>query len=474
MKIAVLPMDNRPPNYQFLERLADMFQVNLILPAKEKLGYYMEPAPANELGNWIIKQEADVYIVSVEMLIYGGLIASREKGITTKECHSRMKKIPLLKNKHPKSKIYLSSIVRRASVSTFSEESQYLWDKVNAYFKAIAIDDKYKASEISKEMPSGFIDEYISLRNRNHEINKKAIELTSQEYVDTLVLAQEDTFEKGPQQKELEVLEEMAGDLLNERIFIHNGADEVCQELLVRANVVPNKLRISYDSPETAKKVMGFEDRPFQKNISSHLQLCRLKKDSLAERSLLVAGTNVNLALKKLDKEYARCRDVGMLDIIKPNGGIIDLINSVGLGRLSSLYAYSAWNTASNSLGTALAMMSLQSPDVFEEKARIKFLLERFLDDYLYQGIFRNELESELRKIGGDPFHVSKTPDTLENFKKHYLDEVYKKLLTPLFDSKLIPYKIGISKFELPWDRTFECEVELLLTNRNNNIIYPV
>jgi hypothetical protein len=130
---------------------------------------------------------------------------------------------------------------------------------------------------------------------------------------------------------------------------------------------------------------------------------------------------------------------------------------------LSSLYVYSAWNTASNSLGTALAVMSLERPDLFEEKARLRFLIERYLDDYLYQGVLRDTLETELRKTGGDVFHVSKTPKIFKNFKKHYIKEANEKLLEPLFKGNLIPYKAKIAKFELPWDRTFECEIQIEL-----------
>lgn len=463
-------MDNRPPNYQFLERLADMFHVDLILPPKEKLGYYMKPGFSVELGDWIVNQESDIYIISAEMLVYGGLIASREEGVDLEECRNRMRRIKLLKKKHPECKIYLSSIVRRASISTHSQETQQQWNTVNDYFKALAKKENEKASESLKNLPNGFLNEYKSLRKRNHEINKESIELTHKDIVDTLVLAQEDTFKDGPQKEELNILTEKSGNLLSKRIFIHNGADEICQELLVRAikGSSESKLRISYDSPKTADKIMDFEDRPFKENISSHLKLCNFNEDSLAEKSLLISGTEIELTLKNLDKEFARCKNVGLVDVIIPNGGTIDIINSIGLERLSSLYTYSAWNTASNSLGTALTMMSLENPDLLEEKARLRFLIERFLDDYLYQGVLRDELELELSKIGGDPFHVSRTPDTLENFKKHYLDEAYQKILTPLFDRKLIPYKIGINKFELPWDRTFECEIDLELSNKNS------
>jgi hypothetical protein len=458
-------MDNRPPNYQFLERLADMFHVDLILPPKEKLGYYMKPGSSVELGDWLLDQEADIYIISVEMLVYGGLIASREKGVNIEECHKRMRRIALLKNKHPGSKIFLSSIVRRASISTHSQETQQQWNTVNDYFTALGRKENKKASKISRKLPKDFLDQYKSLRKRNHEINKESVDLTHKGIVDTLVLAQEDTFRDGPQKEELKILTEKSGSLLSKRIFIHNGADEVCQELLVRAIKEPleTKLKICYDSPKTAEKVMDFEDRPFKENVSSHLKLCNFVEDSLAEKSLVVSGTETELTLKHLDKEFARYKNVGLVDVINPNGGTIQLINSVGLERLSSLYVYSAWNTASNSLGTALAVMSLERPDLFEEKARLRFLIERYLDDYLYQGVLRDTLETELRKTGGDVFHVSKTPKIFKNFKKHYIKEANEKLLEPLFKGNLIPYKAKIAKFELPWDRTFECEIQIEL-----------
>ncbi|MGQ9779294.1 MAG: DUF4127 family protein [Bacillota bacterium] len=98
---------------------------------------------------------------------------------------------------------------------------------------------------------------------------------------------------------------------------------------------------------------------------------------------------------------------VGVVDARFANGadpGFIALL-SHGVGLLN-LAAYAGWNTAANSLGTVLAHLSayliavnLPASQV-DWTAHYGFLIERFLDDFIYQTQVRPEL---VRIVRGQP-----------------------------------------------------------------------
>ncbi|WP_312107679.1 DUF4127 family protein, partial [Lachnoclostridium sp.] len=110
---------------------------------------------------------------------------------------------------------------------------------------------------------------------------------------------------------------------------------------------------------------------------------------------------------------------------------------------------YSAWNTASNALGTILAQVVLAT-GAKEEENRC-FTLERFLDDFAYQGIVRQQLKTEL---------VAKGEDTLNLKEKKMSDKILSQLMEvfvkkdPIFQGKQLELSC-----ELPWARIFEANI---------------
>ncbi|MDD2334770.1 MAG: DUF4127 family protein, partial [Mesotoga sp.] len=233
MKTVVVPMDDRPPNYQLVSKIADLNCLEIELPDKNLLGRYLRPGNCEELARWMLSREADRFIVSVDMLSYGGLIASREDGISTRTAIDRLSSVRELRRRFPNAEILLSSIVRRASVSVSSAGSKELWTMLNNYLWLSGNERIKEAEAVEAELPRGFVGRYRELRLRNHEVNKECLKLVKAGCADLLVLAQEDTFQHGPQERELAILEDMAKDyVIDDRVFIHNGADEVIQEML--------------------------------------------------------------------------------------------------------------------------------------------------------------------------------------------------------------------------------------------------
>ena len=472
MKTVVVPMDDRPPNYQLVSKIADLNCLEIELPDKNLLGRYLRPGNCEELARWMLSREADRFIISIDMLSYGGLIASREEGISVETALARLRSVRELRRRLPNAEIFLSSIVRRASVSVSSAGSKELWTMLNRYLWLSGQGKIEEVESVENDLPRGFICRYRELRLRNHEVNKECLKLVKSGCADLLVLAQEDTFRHGPQERELDILEGIAKDFgIEDRVFIHNGADEVIQEMLSYRQDQEYPVEVIYDSPETREKIMDFEDREFGKNVESHMKLLGMRQSSSSSTGILVAGTKIDDSIEALKNLSKRKKRVFILDVFCANGSNPPFVDAyLGL-ELKNIWGYSAWNTASNSLGTLLSLAATSSSCEVKKKAFAEFYISRLLDDHLYQGILRINLERMVSESGGDIYKVSKSKGLFEDFRdnlfmpkaEEFLDKFIRGRKLDIFDFSSSEIRISIEKFILPWDRTFECEIEVMI-----------
>src|SRR5688572_24951842 len=107
-KIVYLPLDERPCNYIYPQMLADMTDLTLIVPGKDELGNKKQPAAFQRLDDWTLQkvEDADYLIVSVDMLVYGGIVPSRLHHLSIEECKKRMLLLERIKEKNPRIRIY--------------------------------------------------------------------------------------------------------------------------------------------------------------------------------------------------------------------------------------------------------------------------------------------------------------------------------------------------------------------------------
>ena len=76
-KIVFLPLDERPCNYDFVYKLFQSEEIQLVRPSK--LGNKKSAANTEEIREFLLEECKEAYglILSVDMLLYGGLIPSR-------------------------------------------------------------------------------------------------------------------------------------------------------------------------------------------------------------------------------------------------------------------------------------------------------------------------------------------------------------------------------------------------------------
>ena len=126
MKIAFLPIDNRPVCYSLAKNIAEIdSDIELFIPPREFLGSLIKNADIENLFLWLESlPEVDAMVLSLDTITYGGLIPSRRGTESFEELKGRIERLkPILKNK----KVYAFSSIMRISNNNYNEEEKEYW-----------------------------------------------------------------------------------------------------------------------------------------------------------------------------------------------------------------------------------------------------------------------------------------------------------------------------------------------------------
>ena len=86
-KILLVPLDGRPPCRQFVLDAGELAGAEILTPPGEIQDYYTQPGDTKALGPWLESNISgcDAVILSIDQLLYGGLLAAREANKTPAE-----------------------------------------------------------------------------------------------------------------------------------------------------------------------------------------------------------------------------------------------------------------------------------------------------------------------------------------------------------------------------------------------------
>ena len=505
-KILYVPLDDRPVNLGLVIQLADLAGLEIKIPNKEDLGYFLEEGNVDLIKEWIKTEECDAVIVSLDMLLYGGLIASRTDKKSVEESMKRLEFLREYKKENTNIKIYGFSNIMRLSISVSSNESQIWWDKINKYnelrYRLESLNEinlKNNLEQIESEIPREVLNTYLRTRERNHKINMECIELVKDGIIDFLILSQEDCSKYGLHLIEHERIHEKINEYdLKDKIYVYPGADEIGQILISRyVNDIKGfkpKVYVDFDNKEDENIIPKFEDRSLKVNINEHLKSSNaVIIDEYKDCDYILAVTtpnspyidmvsdNLNDYNKKIviDEFIDRIKDyinsgkkVAIADLAFSNGGDEYLIRRLREENLLlKVIAYGAWNTAGNAVGTSIAhgniisnIYSNDNINLNKSLESLKFLIERYCDDFMYQSIIRNEVNKEVLKEDLSIFNINKRLKKIDSFVEESLNEI----ITDYFHKNKVSYleakgyieDINVSA-KLPWNRTFEVECEV-------------
>lgn len=494
MKLLLVPPDTRPPTIQFPKRLAEAVGLEVVVPPDEALNNLNQPGNLEALQAWLLEHTlaADILILSLEQLTLGGMIPARRVEDSLSEVLRKLELLHDIKQKNPTLKILAGGvIVRVAHGNDPLEEKPYYSEHGNnlrAYSEAFdkferqkTIENESRLWQVTKMIPRAILDDWLSTRLRNFEMHVKALELTKDNIIDHLCLTLDDTSLFGLASRDRRKLEARTDELqLWHKVDLYPGADEVPVALLARAlQERPSKVYVRYSSVNGANTGMMFEDRPAGELVKAHLRAAKcIQVDSTNEADFVLAVNtpavtqsedqpdflNVDTAARHLPEFVdfiSRCLEddipVTVADIAYPNGAeerFVRLLETLPLNKLSG---FAAWNTAGNTLGSAIAMGVL-SKQVQHHEIWTETLFNRFVDDYLYQTIIRPEVQQKLQAnpfdLGEEKARAEKMiaeriePMTLEFWQRHFASDKLKliwekpKLAWPRLFTGVFPFRI--------------------------------
>ena len=506
LKIGFVPLDDRPCTKDFPNRIARIAQTEVELPPVEALGHFLTPGQPRLIEAWLLEvvPDLDYLIVSIDMLTYGGLIGSRTPRVTKDEAFQHLAVLKKLKERNPRVQFYAWNVLMRISITVHDNLTAKYWEQMNRFSVLWAQAQEGTLSEheqalftnLQKEIPTIIQDTYFQARERNHQVNHHAIELVEAGIIDTLILCQEDAHPIGPHKLEQRrLLDKIHPTHLNQKIFLHPGADESGLNLLARAfcDYYQQKPTIALEFyPEQARSsVPIFEDVPLGESVVSHSLASGLNVDqgqgtlwgAVYGPSDTAQGLEVwqqkedqplsEATLKELWDATTDHRRRGiypiLFDVRTPNGSHPPLLGFLQGKDTSLLASYAGWNTAGNTIGTALAHGIIyalaKSTGHLDEMAQKEFMVERILDDYAYQKIVRDEL-GEL--ILQNPQWGTRHQLNTEGWES--LNTLVQERLQSWADDYLEKYNLPpvTVQASLPWPRIFEVKIQVRLREELN------
>ncbi len=490
--IVALPVDGRPAVRSQVQTLVASAGWQLLIPDVAALGHLRTPADRDALAQWLLDEgnAADSFVISLDMLVYGGLVPSRFVADTLPALRRRLALVETLKARWPDKPVWAFAATMRLSNSDVTEEEKPYWaDHGRALWawsyhgdRAAVTGDAASAAlaqQARERIPAAVRDDYFATRLRNFEVTRSALRLVRRGLIDRLVLPQDDTAEWGLNIAERRALQaEVQAQGLAERVAIYPGADEVlhtlCARLVSRLEGRP-PLRVAL-APSDPAHVDGlrarYEDRPVLASLASQLLAVDavLATDDVNADVLLALHTQgseqgdwamgralpqaVPLApdwFARLQNWQHSGRPWLLADLAYANGGDPALLAHLGRhgqrGTLPLPQAYAGWNTASNSLGSVLAQAVLAQGRWSEAPAR-RALALRLLEDGLYQGTLRQVLRNRIDEASASPAHL--------------LAAVRAAVIAPA-NAWSAAHDLGyrVADVNLPWGRSFEIELQL-------------
>ncbi|MGN9811584.1 DUF4127 family protein [Micromonospora sp. BQ11] len=487
IRVALVPLDDRPVCRVLPAMVAAVAGATVATPPAALLPAGRRAGDPDRLADWLRGTGADAAVVALETLGHGGLIASRLHDEPVSAVLGRWAAL-----RDVAGPVHASTVVQRTPDADDAGEEPDYWAThgraLHAYSAALhrALDAADGAPSPRTDVPAGVRLDFLRRRQRNHTLNQVAVSLAAEGVLDTLVVGADDTALAAVGTAEWRWLRTWAGWLeLGDRVPAHPGADEIGAVLVARALVATAghapRLAVACAEPDGLSRVARYEPVPIGAGVASQAAAAGavLVDPADADAVLVVhppqAGTADWATAPPEDTDPAPAartaalvrdllgqgRTVALADCALGNGADPRLVADLAAdGSLARLAGFAGWNTAGNTLGSALAtLVAYQIGKVcgtLDEAAARRLLAHRLVDDHVWMSYARPRLR---RELGTDPTrhdHVAPadTPAVTARVAA-LLDERWTAL-------RPVPgLRVATDSVTLPWQRTYEIDFAL-------------
>ena len=436
-RVLLLPLDSRPPCLDFVADLGRIAGVEIIAPPEDILDYYTKPGDTAALQRWTQENIAgcDYAILSVDQLLHGGLLASREDQKTQADADALLAFLRELHAAHPNVPLYAFHILPRLtppdSINGREERKSLMdysrvTDRIDLQTMP-APDDIADQQALRAAIPVVSLHRYETLFENNTRLNQQLIDLAADGTLSRLVVGQDDGERYGIPNRErrrlLEILHQRRiGD---DRVLFTHGADEIAQTLLAAAEAKRNGfvpcICLRYNDPATPWRRLPYMAADMETTAQEKIRLLggvEVTDPTTADFVLyLSAHDTATLGRRRAAADEIKAlvgegRAVALVDLADHFLAEETLLPFLIKNNtpLHALFAYAGWNTASNAIGTATAEATLiaaarrraRTADDIRRlyAAQFHFLDERFAEDYFYLKDIIDGVNISLRKTG--------------------------------------------------------------------------
>lgn len=487
-KIAYIPLDNRPVNYDRAVYLASAAGFELLMPDEDLFRTALDNMTPNSNGTtygdrekllaWLksIENECDYYVISLDQMLSGGLVASRWLSNTdlTLEIEISDYLIALAKTKHV---VYFDTVMRLASTVNYMGYDIGKYQTLRSYGaiarktlsgSELTVDniiagyaDDASGSRISTTLTQTELDSYFASRARKLKLIDYILSSACED-IEFLYIGVDDSSPTTTiQTNEINYIESIAGD--NSCLFA--GADELGLMGIARISSAlygEAQTNVTYFGEGQNKAADSFDIGTLDQSVRKHLSSVGATYKSSAENALQILiltktssiQTNSAKLISQLKSNIENIIPTVVIDCSTETGALQARMTAENI-ELSMLLGYSNWNTVANALGIAISqgvsrylyLRSSLSVSAESNEAFLKSMTFAYIKDISYKcaGISLNSIASDTSAYGG-------------------------KTLLALINSSEMLVSLGktashgtvsVSRFRYPWNRTFEMTFDI-------------
>ena len=487
--VLFVPQDDRPVSLQYSVDTAKAAGMTVLTPPQNLISGKTYKGQADQIWNWVEQNagRADVMVLSTDTLIYGGLVDSRKHNLPLSTLEYRLKRIEALKANYKNTRIYgFGTVMRSPRASGGGTEPSYYADYGPTIFQIAALQDKLDAGTLTQaetqklmslqaSVPVEYLQDWFSRRQKNMQINKGLIDEARKGVFEYFALGHDDTSQLSQSALEGRYLSQYSKGIPRTQYGSFPGADQLGLLLMARSrtdeSVEKPTFSIIYPLGGAGKTLPGYEDQTIDKTIAEHVEavggtmttagkptvllavntpLSTSTSESEAFGNLPMVSQATNAFVDRIQQATEQGVTVSVADIAYNNGSDNTLVGAMyKRDILYKIGAYNGWNTASNTVGYAIAqglLLKSMSPEGHRD-----MLTQQYLDNWAYQANIRKDIYRMQDSIRTDNVRYSGDLNSkLEEYLQERIQDFGKTYL------KVDPRTI---KATFPWGRLFETDI---------------
>ena len=510
--ILLVPLDSRPVCSTMVQKLGRIVGLNVIVPPKELLDNYRQPANRKKLYEWLNNNISHYQkaIISADILLHGSLLQSRQTTVTPKEQQEFLQRLQKLRQENgAHTAIDIFSIIPRLLVSDELLPDRWYQFHLMRYSQLLDMTEINNEPYMTKELleyqskiPNNILAKYLALFQNSHQFNLALLEAAKKQQPQVpfnIIIGQDDASPFGlPHRNALQLQKFMQHEKLQHHTSITYGADEIASLLLTRYYLQQQKWQpkvyLQFATPNTEFMHMPYMAVSTGAALRNQLQFIGAAiTDNYQTADVILyihCGDEKHLPQKQqvqaINNILAQNKRLALVDL-SANFNAEEMLLPYLLDEkvpVNRLCAYAGWNTFSNSSGTAIAQSLLFTGRLYElQKVQaepqqiaalyaqnLQFTIERMVEDYYYQKKLHPQLRPYLESFGITPTDLMPDAKEQTEFSLQKKISLYSYYLlhsnlgrTPFYEDKHNAYylrdlAIGV---RLPWNRIFEVSLDV-------------